>query len=204
MLNFLKIFDNEVESQLVEIQSAIINNSRNNKLRKEITRRFLSSLLTDDERAALYNLPEGCRIRENAKIINQEKLKCGKYVWIGEGAMIDASGGLEIGDHTTIGGGVFIWTHHSTLASLNGCNTIGSQEIIRRASKIGEKCYIVGHAVINPGITIENGSVILPMSVVTKNVKSGSIMAGSPAKCIGTADEAFKERIRKFIQSTNA
>ena len=69
------------------------------KIRKEILTYHLSSVMTDSERAVLLGLPEGCRIRENAKIISPENLKCGTNVWIGEGAIIDASGGLEIGDN---------------------------------------------------------------------------------------------------------
>ncbi len=67
-------------------------------LRDQILKYQMSQVMTDRERAALLGLPEGCRIRENAKIICPENLKCGKDVWIGEGAIIDASGGLEIGD----------------------------------------------------------------------------------------------------------
>ena len=67
--------------------------------------------MTDDKRAELLGLPEGRQIRENAKIISIEHSKCGKCVWIGEGAVLDASGGLEIGDHTSIGLYCLIWTY---------------------------------------------------------------------------------------------
>ena len=36
-------------------------------LRKQILERKVSLLMTDSERARLYNLPKGCKIRENAK-----------------------------------------------------------------------------------------------------------------------------------------
>ena len=91
------------------------NTERNRKLREQILTYHISSVMTDDERAQLLGLPEGCRIRENAKIISPENFKCGKYVWIGEGAILDASGGLEIGDHTSIGLYVLVWTHSSYL-----------------------------------------------------------------------------------------
>ena len=94
------------------------SNQRNNSLRTNILKQHISSVMTDDERAALWNLPKGCRMRENSKIISPENLKCGEYVWIGEGAVLDASGGLEIGSHTSIGLNVMIWSHTSFLSNL--------------------------------------------------------------------------------------
>src|SRR5215470_115724 len=82
-------------------------------LRSQILERFTAELMTDVERARLFGLPEGCRMRERTKILAPEKLRCGKHLWIGEGAVLDAQGGLEIGDHTQISGGVMIWTHSS-------------------------------------------------------------------------------------------
>ena len=70
-----------------------IDSNRNNALRKQILTYSMSSVMTDDERAKLLGLPKGCRIRENAKILCPENFRCGEYVWIGEGAILDASGG---------------------------------------------------------------------------------------------------------------
>ena len=53
---------------------------------------MLTFSMTDVERAKFLGLPKGCRIRENAKIISQENLKIGNNVWIGESAILDASG----------------------------------------------------------------------------------------------------------------
>ena len=91
---------------------------RNKLLRHRIFKTLLSSFLTDDERAEYLGLPEGCRVREGAKFFSQENLKIGPYCWIGENAILDASGGLEIGCHTSIGLSVFIWSHSSHLANL--------------------------------------------------------------------------------------
>lgn len=156
-------------------------NERNNKLRNSILRRFIGLIMTDDERAEMFNLPEGCRIREGAKILSPENFKCGKYVWIGENAMLDASGGLEIGDHTSIGLSVFIWSHTSHLANLSMNNVIGSPLIVRKSTKIGSGCFIAGPSVILSGVTIGDKVIVMPMSVVTKDVPSYTMVAGSPA-----------------------
>ena len=58
-----------IKPQLERIEAYIRDNERARNLRPEIIERFLGLLLTDDERARLLGLPNGCRIRETAKII---------------------------------------------------------------------------------------------------------------------------------------
>ena len=158
------------------------NDERNNNLRPQILEYFISQVMTDDERAHLLGLPTGCRMREGAKIISPENFVCGEYVWIGEGAILDASGGLTIGDHTSIGLNVFVWSHTSYLANVAMNNIIGSPLIERKATQIGKGCFIAGPAVIYAGVTIGDRVVILPMTTVTKDIPSNSIVAGSPAQ----------------------
>lgn len=157
------------------------DDARNAQLRPEILRYAISQVMTDDERAALFGLPAGCRMREGAKILSRENFVCGEYVWIGEGAVLDASGGLEIGPHTSIGLNVMVWSHSSHLANLSMGNQIGSPLIERKKTRIGSGCFIAGPSVIYPGVTIGDRVLLLPMSVVTRDVPSGSLVAGSPA-----------------------
>ena len=103
------------------------DSERNKNLRKYILKQFISNVMTDEERAELWNLPAGCRMRENSKIISPENFKCGENVWIGEGAVLDASGGLEVGSHTSIGLNVMIWTHTSFLTNITMSNEKGKQ-----------------------------------------------------------------------------
>ena len=174
---------------------------RTRSLRPEILRRLLSLVMTDDERAALFNLPEGCRVRESAKIIAPDKLVCGKYVWIGEGALVDASGGLEIGDHTSIAAGVMVWTHSSHLSNLAMRNDSGNDLIQRKPTRIGRGCLIAGPSVVYAGVTIGDKCLVQPMSVVTKDVPSYSVVAGSPARVIRTHTE---EDIERMVQEVMA
>lgn len=160
------------------------DNPRNTSLRDQIFTYVSSQILTDDERAARLGLPEGCRIRENAKIISIENFKCGKYTWIGEGAILDASGGLEIGEHTSVGLYVMIWSHSSYLGNTKMNNINGSPFITRKSTKIGSGCFIAGHTVIYPGVHVRDRTVILPMTTITKDTPGNCIVAGSPAKVI--------------------
>ncbi len=173
--------------------------NRKDSLRTNILKQHISSVMTDDERAELWGLPRGCRMRENAKIISPEKLKCGEYVWIGEGAVLDASGELEIGSHTSIGLNVMIWSHTSFLSNLTLENKPNSNLIARAKTTIGKGCFIAGPAVVYHGINIGEKSIVMPMSVVTKDIPPNSLVGGSPARVIRTIDEDFiNEQIKKF------
>lgn len=146
-------------------------------LRSQILRYHMSSVLSDKERAKLFGLHETCRIRENAKIIWPENLKCGENVWIGEGAILDASGGLEIGSHTSIGLGVFVWTHSSHKLNRKMENVQNSPEIVRKPTKIGDGVFLAGPSVVLPGVTIGNKAVISPMSLVDRDVDEGEMFS---------------------------
>ncbi|MDE1766227.1 MAG: acyltransferase [Thaumarchaeota archaeon] len=178
------------------------NDERRIKVRKEIMRREESRLMTDDERAAFFGLPKGCRMREGVKIYSPENFKCGEYCWFGEDTKLDASGGLEIGDHTTVGSSVLVWSHTSFLTNLTMNNFIGSNLIIRKKTKIGSGVFIVGHAVIYPGVNIGDKCVILPMTVVTEDIPSYSMVSGAPGKVIKTiSEEWIREQVERVMRS---
>lgn len=177
-----------------------IDDERNSNLRSQILRYFISSVMTDEERAQLFGLPTGCRMRENAKVICSEKFECGEYVWIGEGAVLDASGGLSIGEHTSVGLYVLIWSHTSYLTNVTLNNVMESPLIERKPTRIGKGCFIAGPSVIYPGVTIGDRVVILPMTVVTKDIPSNCLVAGSPASIKRElTDELIQREVERVL-----
>ena len=56
------------------------------------------------------------------------------------------------------------------------------------AVSIGKNCWIGSDAMILKGVTVGDGSVIAPKSVVTKSFPARSIIAGSPAKLVRSFD----------------
>jgi len=173
---------------------------RNNELRQEILVRILGESLTDDERAALLGLPNGCRIREGAKIISPENLQIGEYCWIGENAILDASGGLKIGSHCSIGLSVFLWSHSSHLANLARKNESGSNLIKRAKTTIGDGCFFAGPSVILPGVDIGNRVVVRPFSTISKDVPDGSLVDGDKV----TPNMFTSDRIDKMVSRAEA
>jgi len=149
------------------------------KLRNQILLYCMSEVLTDSERARLLNLPEGCRIRERAKILAPEKFSCGHHVWIGEGAVLDAQGGLTIGDYTQIGLNVMIWSHTSHRQALLSQTGISKEGIKYKPTKIGNNCFIAGPSVIGPGVTIGDHVIISPLSFVDRDVPEGEVISNN-------------------------
>lgn len=186
MLDLIK----KMISQLPMVESA-----RNDQLRIEIATRLASQILTDDERATFFGLPEGCRIREGAKILSPEKLAIGKQCYIGENAILDASGGLKIGENCTIAASVFVWSHSSHLANLGEDNTPNSKLIKREQTSIGNRVFIAGPSVVLSGSIVGDNVVVRPFSTVSGFVESGSLVDGSTV----TPKVFTAERIMQMI-----
>ena len=100
--------------------------------------------------------------------------KIGKDCWIGFFTVLDASGGLTIGDRTIISSGVHIYTHENR----------SRHEVERSPVTIGDGCYIGANAVIMMGCTIGDSAVVGAGAVVTKGtyIKVGETWVGCPAK----------------------
>jgi acetyltransferase-like isoleucine patch superfamily enzyme len=148
-------------------------------IRSEILRYRSTSLMNDRERARFLGLPAGCRIRENAKILNPDRFTCGTDVWIGEGAILDAQGGLEIGDNTQIGLSVMIWSHTTHLQALVGETGKSKDKIAYTPTKVGSNTFIGGPSVIGPGVTIGNGVIISPLSFVERDLPDGAVYSNN-------------------------
>ena len=155
------------------------DDERSNRLRPQILTDLVGQYMNDQERARLLGLPETTRIRERTKVISPERLRIGEHCWIGEGAVLDASGGLEIGAHTSIGLNCLIFTHSSWLANMMLENYSGSDLIERKPVRIGKGCFIGGNSVIMPGVTIGDQATIQPLSVVAKDIPERSLAAGN-------------------------
>ncbi|MFD2418165.1 acyltransferase [Amycolatopsis pigmentata] len=165
------------------------DDERSNRLRPLILTELVAQYLNDTERARFYGLPETTRIRERAKIISPDRLVLGEHCWIGEGAVLDASGGLTIGEHTSIGVNTLVFTHSSWLANMMLENHPGSDLIERKPVRIGKGCFVGGLSVLLPGVTVGDFVVVQPNSVVARDVPDRCLVAGNPARVFSHHDE---------------
>ena len=98
---------------------------------------------------------------------------------------------ITIGDDVTISHGVDFITHDNSV-----CKIFGPANDLYGEVKIGNQCFIGAHAVIMYGVTLAAGS------VVTKSVEQSEvIVAGNPAKIIGTWDD-FKVKASQSVICT--
>lgn len=120
---------------------------------------------------------------EQSWIIGEPSI--GEGTWIGAFTVIDGSGGLTIGDGCDVASGVHIYTHSSALRCVSGREY---PTVDRAPVSIGNRVFIGANAVINMGVTIGDESIVGAGSVVTKDVPARTVVAGSPARVIGTVD----------------
>ena len=98
---------------------------------------------------------------------------------IGEGTSISMSAkldktnprGIHIGKYTTVTFGVAILTH----------DYVNNRDADVR---IGDNCFIGAHSIILPGVTIGDSCIVAAASVVARDLPSGSLVSGNPARVV--------------------
>lgn len=137
---------------------------------------FADYIIDRWDKARLLGFGEGSSVYDNCLIIGKPSI--GKDVWIGPNTILDASGGLLIGDHCNISAGVQIYSHDSIQTCLSG----GLAPSEYGAVSIGERTYIGPSTIIAKGVTIGNACVVGANSLVLNDVPDNSRVAGSPCK----------------------
>ncbi|MCC6795768.1 MAG: acyltransferase [Candidatus Hydrogenedentes bacterium] len=79
--------------------------------------------------------------------------------------------GVHIGAESMITLGVTILAHDMS-------------RTLRTHTRIGARCFVGANAIIMPGVSVGDGSIVAAGAVVTKDVPPASIVAGNPAKVI--------------------
>ena len=91
-------------------------------------------------------------------------------------------GPVNIGNHVNLAQGITITALNHNFSDLQ--KRIDEQGISTALVTIGNDIWIGANAVVLPGVTIGDHSVVAAGAVVTKNVPSGCVVAGVPAKVI--------------------
>ncbi len=120
---------------------------------------------------------KGVILRPTVQITYPWKVKIGDYSWIGDEVVLYSLGEIEIGSHAVISQRSYICT---------GTHDYSSKDFIIYAEKItiGSKCWLATDVYVAPSITIGEYTVVGARSSVFKNLPSGKICIGSPAKPI--------------------
>jgi len=123
--------------------------------------------------------------------------------------------GSKIADKVDIASGVFIEESYPEFVEIEENVDIGPNVIIvahdtsyhcvqpdipmlKKRVVIKRNAYIGAGAIILPGVTIGEYSIVAAGSVVTKDVSPHTVVAGVPAKVIGTVEESL-EKLKRGI-----
>jgi acetyltransferase-like isoleucine patch superfamily enzyme len=140
----------------------------------------LDEMLLDRwKKAELLGFGEQTSVYENVYVYGKPKV--GKNVWVGPFVVLDGTGGLTIGDGCDISCGAMIFTHSTHLR----CVSKRNMDVEKKPVKIGNYVYVGSGAIVLPGVTIGDNSVIGAGAVVSKNVPALSVVMGVPAKIVG-------------------
>ena len=160
--------------------------SLHNELRNDAKRKWkrvlpFEELLFDRwEKAGFIKAKKGTNVYHNNYIYG--RVQIGKNTWIGPYTLLDGSGGkLTIGDYCSISSGVQIYTHQTVEWALTG----GKASYQKKATAIGNYCYLGPYSVVTMGIKIGKCCVIGAHSLVNSDIPPYSIAFGIPARRVG-------------------
>lgn len=102
---------------------------------------------------------------------------------------------LSIGNNVTVSGDVSFLLHDNAVIK----SGTGYTDLIGKIT-IGNNCFIGHGSIIMPGVTLKDNTIVAAGSVVTKStLHSGTVIAGNPAKKIGTTQDYFEKNKEKML-----
>lgn len=132
----------------------------------DIIRHFLMKL-------AGYNVSFDSSI-QNVRFFSFGKLSIGSNTIINSGCYLDNRRGITIGKNVVIAHNTKIYTLGH---DINDCCFITKGKSV----VLEDFVVVFSNVLIMPGVTIKRGAVVLPGSVVTKNVEEMVVVGGNPA-----------------------
>ena len=130
-----------------------------------------------------------------AELLRQQGAKVGDRCRIHTTSLGSEPYLVSIGEETLIAPGVAFITHDAgtwvfrqehPLAGRFGRITIGS------------RVYVGLDSMLLPGITIGDRAIVGAGSVVTRDVPPGTVVAGVPARIIGTTDDYMRKTLKEY------
>jgi len=139
---------------------------------EELRNRILRELCAEVGEGVFVEAPLRCDYGWNLRI--------GRGTFINFGLIALDAAPITIGEHCQIGPGVQLLTSTHTIAP--GPRRLGEESAA--PITIGPNVWLGGAAIVCPGVTIGEDSVIGAGSVVTRDVPTGVMAAGNPCRVI--------------------
>jgi len=130
-------------------------------------------------------------IKNNTTIWGRSDLRMGTGAYIDQHCLIDLRYNVTLGKNAGIGADSWLYTHGVWHSILSGAPVKFGPIIIQ------DRVWIAANVFIMPDITIGEDAIVGARSVVTKNIKSDSMVAGNPAKEIGKTSGSTRKLTRE-------
>jgi acetyltransferase-like isoleucine patch superfamily enzyme len=118
-------------------------------------------------------------LKPGVEVLSPRGLKIGSHTNIGRHVQLDSRGGITIGDNVNISDDAAIFTAEHDIQSPDFLTT--SAPVV-----IGDRVWLCFRSIVLPGVTLGEGCVVASGAVVTKDTLPFSVVAGVPAKVIGS------------------
>lgn len=150
-----------------------------------ITNRFVAFIPCNFFRKLWYRL-SGMKLFKKAQIdmgvyfMALKNIAIGEFSHINQGCIVDGRlGGVKVGKNVSISHKVVLMT---------GSHDINSKTFSAKGGgiEIGDYCFIGVNATVLDSVKIGKGAVVCAGAVVTKDVPDYAVVAGVPAKIIGS------------------
>lgn len=105
---------------------------------------------------------------------------------------------LDIGDHVSVGTNAQFVTHDGAVWVLRQQTGRSDLDLFGRI-RIGNNVFIGNNAIILPGVDIGDDVIVAAGAVVSRRVPSDSVMAGVPARRIGSVADYRARRLPECV-----
>jgi len=129
-----------------------------------------------------YRNGHGVVVREGVHIDRPSRLTLGNNVSINRRCIINANGGITVGDDVLIGPDVILYSQNHRFS--DGDALIRDQGYDQAPVVIERNVWIASGVIVLPGVTIGEGSVIGAGTIVSKDVPAWSVAVGNPARVV--------------------
>ena len=121
----------------------------------------------------------------NFTVVNPKRVSIGNNCAVNHGVFILGRTGVTIADDVVLSARCMLLDGG---LDADGYSETGSRAYLERPIAIGQGAWIGAAAIILPGVTVGARSIVGAGSVVTRDVADFSIVAGNPAKVIGSTN----------------
>ena len=138
--------------------------------------------LTQIEIGDFNAFTQGCWLWPEDTDCGHVRIRIGNRNYFNRNLMIDACGGVEIGDDNMFGPDIYITDSNHRFG-----DEVAPARMPMNAGRvrIGNRCWIGAKAIILKDVELGDGCVVAAGAVVTKSFSPGSVVAGVPACPIG-------------------